>query len=177
MISTPSENCYYRISANCKKASTNGTIQISKVEYFIEAEITATLQSISASSTQAEVYQNAELDTSAITVIGHYDDDSEKVLSSGWTVECDTSVVATGVTATVKYKGFTATFTVDVVEAEMYSLVTDITQLVEGSKIIIAGENNGIIYATSDFAKNNITAATATLSEDNKLERNEPLGL
>lgn len=141
--------------------------RISSLSYEIqEASSTASLVSISAASTQTEVYQNQELDESAITVNGHYDDGSKKQIYSGWTVECDTSVVATGVTATVTYEKFTATFTVDVVESEMYSLVTDITQIVEGSKIIIAGEKSGTLYATSDFAKNNITAAEATLLGD-----------
>lgn len=147
--------------------------RISSLSYEIqEASSTANLVSISADSTQTEVYQNQELDESAITVTGHYDDGSEKQIYSGWTVECDTSVVATGVTATVKYEGFIDTFTVDVVEIpanKTLQLVTSANELSTGDKIIIVGQTNEKYYANGALSDDYLSSIEVTTVVNNSI--------
>ena len=69
----------------------------------VDEVITANLESITATTTQTEVYQGDDLDTNAITVTGHYDDSIDRPLTSGWVATCDTSTVANGVAITVTY--------------------------------------------------------------------------
>ena len=60
-IATPTENMFYQIVADCKKAS-NGTIQISKVEYYITVpEVAATAIKLSETSLSKEQYKRATL--------------------------------------------------------------------------------------------------------------------
>ena len=60
-IATPTENMFYQIVADCKKAS-NGTIQISKVEYYITVpEVAATGIALSETSLSKEQYKRATL--------------------------------------------------------------------------------------------------------------------
>lgn len=164
---TPSETSntgFVVIDVTSANAGYICAIEIDAIE---STTTSATLQSISATSTQTEVYQNEELDKSAITVTGQYDDGSKKVLSSGWTVECDTSVVATGVTATVKYEGFKAEFTIDVIEmpsSKTLQLVTSTSELSTGDKIVLVVQKDGKYYAngvlSSDYLKSiNVTTA------------------
>lgn len=140
--------------------------RISSLAYDVQdASSTASLVSISADSTQKKVYQNQELDTSAITVTGHYDDGSEKQLYSGWTVECDTSVVATGVTATVTHTetNKTATFTVDVVEFGP-GIIADGKYFISTSKV--NGEGS-MLSASSTSNTSSVPTADVFSTSDN----------
>ena len=61
-IATPTENMFYQIVADCKKASSNGPIQISKVEYYITVpEVAATGIKLSETSLSKEQYKRATL--------------------------------------------------------------------------------------------------------------------
>lgn len=60
-IATPTENMFYQIVADCKKAS-NGPIQISKVEYYITVpDVAATGIALSETSLSKEQYKRATL--------------------------------------------------------------------------------------------------------------------
>lgn len=61
-LSTPTENLYYQIEVICTGGSSNGLIQISKVEYFIAIEdIPATSITLSETSLEIEQYKQATL--------------------------------------------------------------------------------------------------------------------
>ncbi len=144
--------------------------------------ITAKLESITATSTQTQVFQGDALDESKITVMGHYDDSVDRELSTGWTVSCDTSVIANDVVATVTYTDaetneFTDTFTVNVVEKPVYSLVTDIKQLTVGSKVLIAGQKDTKTYVAktynSSVSANNVRMVEATLDDGKVVKTDE----
>lgn len=61
-LSTPTENLYYQIEVICTSGSSNGLIQISKVEYFIAIEdIPATAITLSETSLEIEQYKQATL--------------------------------------------------------------------------------------------------------------------
>ena len=61
-IATPTENMFYQIVADCKQASSNGTIQISKVEYYITVpDVAATGIALSETSLSKEQYKRATL--------------------------------------------------------------------------------------------------------------------
>lgn len=61
-IATPTENMFYQIVADCKQASSNGPIQISKVEYYITiAEVPATAIALDATTWTAEQYKSTQL--------------------------------------------------------------------------------------------------------------------
>ena len=61
-IATPTENMFYQIVANCKKVSSNGPIQISKVEYYITVpDVAATGIALSETSLSKEQYKRATL--------------------------------------------------------------------------------------------------------------------
>lgn len=61
-IATPMENMFYQIVADCKQASSNGPIQISKVEYYITiAEVPATAIALDATTWTAEQYKYTQL--------------------------------------------------------------------------------------------------------------------
>ena len=127
---------YFRVLVCLGTAPSSGyyTFRIDDVVFGKEkSSSTAVLERISASSTQTEVYQGEELDTSAITVTGYYDDDTEGPLAGGWTVACDTSTIANNVTATVTHtaSSLTATFTVNVVAkpAELDVTISNFTEI------------------------------------------------
>ena len=61
-IATPTENMFYQIVADCKQASSNGPIQISKVEYYItSADVPATAIALNATTWTAEQYKSTQL--------------------------------------------------------------------------------------------------------------------
>ena len=61
-IATPTENMFYQIVADCKKASSNGPIQISKVEYYITIpDVSATAIALDATTWTAEQYKYTQL--------------------------------------------------------------------------------------------------------------------
>ena len=69
-IATPTENMFYQIVADCKQASSNGPIQISKVEYYITiAEVPATEIALDATTWTAEQYKYTQL-TATLTPAG-----------------------------------------------------------------------------------------------------------
>ena len=69
-IATPMENMFYQIVADCKQASSNGPIQISKVEYYITiAEVPATEIALDATTWTAEQYKYTQL-TATLTPAG-----------------------------------------------------------------------------------------------------------
>lgn len=61
-IATPTKNMFYQIVADCKKATSNGPIQISKVEYYITVpDVAATAITLSETSLSKEQYKRATL--------------------------------------------------------------------------------------------------------------------
>lgn len=61
-IATPTENMFYQIVADCKQATSNGPIQISKVEYYITVpDVAATAITLSETSLNKEQYKSATL--------------------------------------------------------------------------------------------------------------------
>lgn len=60
-ITTPTENMFYQIVADCKQSS-NGTIQISKVEYYVSiADVPATEIALGESALNIEQYKSTKL--------------------------------------------------------------------------------------------------------------------
>ena len=61
-IATPTENMFYQIVADCKQASSNGPIQISKVEYYVTiADVPATAIALDKTTWEAEQYKSTKL--------------------------------------------------------------------------------------------------------------------
>ena len=68
-IATPTENMFYQIVADCKQASSNGPIQISKVEYYITiADVPATAIALDKTTWEAEQYKYTKL-TATLTPV------------------------------------------------------------------------------------------------------------
>lgn len=126
-ISSPSANKYYKISFDCKTGTSNGLVQVSKVEYFIDGTDVSvpSLSSISLSGTLAKntyiVGESFEYD--GLKVTANYDGNSSVDVTSSvdWAIDPATFSEAgsKNVTVSVSYNGksASATYSVEVSEA------------------------------------------------------------
>ncbi|MCI6324786.1 MAG: Ig-like domain-containing protein [Bacteroidales bacterium] len=147
-IATPTENIFYQIVADCGQASSNGPIQISKVEYYITiADVPATAIALDKTTWEAEQYKYTKL-TATLTpaeanteVVWTSSDENVATVVNG-------NVTAVGVgTATI-----TATAGVGV-EATCVVTITDPTILTCDSAATLAlsvGANNEL-YADGKY--------------------------
>ena len=144
-ISSPSTSLYYKITADCASGSSNGLLQISKVEYYYESDVSATSLSVGAISTYpghtAEVSVTANPSGASLPTSLTYISENESV----FTVSNDgivTGVAAGSATLTVQNSSNTSVSGTATVTVNAYPSVSN--------RVTINGSNKYAIYATSN---------------------------
>lgn len=163
-IATPTENMFYQIVADCKKASSNGPIQISKVEYYITIpDVPATAIVLDTTTWTAEQYKSTKL-TATLTP----EDATTEVV---WTSSDEN--VATVVNGNVTAVGVgTATITATAgvgVEATCAVTVTTPTILTCDSAKTLAlsvSKNNEVVPNGKYVVRGYVIKLDSTASED-----------
>ena len=163
-IATPMENMFYQIVADCKQASSNGPIQISKVEYYITiAEVPATAIALDATTWTAEQYKYTQL-TATLTP-------TEATTEVVWTSsDEDVATVVNGNVTAVGVGTATITATAGVgVEATCTVTVTAPTILTCDSAKTLAlsvSENNEVVANGKFVVRGYVIKLVGTPSSD-----------
>ena len=157
-ISSPSTNMFYKIEVDCKKSS-NGTIQISKVNYMCESG--KTLESIVVTQAKTEYTIGESISTEDLTVLGKYNDESEAEITS-FTISPSGVLTETtdNMPVTISVGDVKTTYSIKVKEAPLFDKLLDINNLsigdtvtlVSGNKAI--GAQNGTIRSSVDGSFN-----------------------
>lgn len=144
-LSSPTANLYYKITVDCASGSGNGLMQISKVEYYYESDVSATSLSVGAISTYPGHTANVEVTPnpsgSSLPASLTYISGNESV----FTVSNDgvvTGVAAGSATLRVENSSNSSVYGTATVTVNSYPSVD--------SRITVNGSNKYSIYATSD---------------------------
>ena len=167
-IPTPAIDCYYRLVYDCAKGSSNGFIQISKVDLYYEKtgnEVEATAIALDQTTLTLEQYRETQLTATltpanAVTSVS-FSSDNEAVVK----VANNGAVTALGVgTATITAKAgvFTATCVVTVTEA------TILTCADAASKAISVSADNVNYVGGQYVIRGYVTEIKTEYSEDYK---------
>ena len=165
-IPTPAIDCYYRLVYDCAQGSSNGLIQISKVDFYYEltgAEVEATAITLDKTTLALEQYRETELNATltpadAVTLVS-WSSDNESVVK----VANNGSVTAVGVgTATITAKAgeLTATCAVTVAEATVLTCV----QAAEYAASVSA---NNVNYVGGQYVVKGYVTEIATAYDEN----------
>lgn len=166
-------NLFYKIEFDCQKGSSNGLVQLSKVEFFesTSAEPASPVKSISAglANPDAVFYAGDKVTLDDFVITATHENDTSSVLKTGVTIENPDLVEGTNVLNFVYGSGETerrCQFTVNAIKANFYSKSTSIADIVVGKKIYIANpDGTAIIGAQND----NNRASTSVVAREGKI--------
>lgn len=168
-------NAIYTVTqANASSLNSDLMIRITKpgkrirlksitVEFTYDDTETKTISSLvlSGEPTQTEYYTNQSFNTDDLTVTANYTDGTNADVTSQSTFECNPATFTTAGTQDVKVKAKykdtyseEKTYSVTVSEAPVYTLVTDVSQLAVGDKIVLANQSSGMVLSTTQNTKN-----------------------
>lgn len=183
-IAAPQANAYYRITFDCQKGSSNGLVQVSKVEYFNQGNTSSkTDAGLQWSETQISLKKGTELTpptftkatTAEVTFTSNNEDvatvNSEGVISLG--TQAGTAKITATSAENDTYAAGTATCTIEVYNVNVYKKVTTIES---GKKYLIVAQRDGKTYyaiphsADKNYGYLSTSYATGTLD---KLEINQ----
>ena len=132
------------------------------VEFTYEAKVKPVSSlTLSGEPTKTEYYTNEAFSTAGLTVTANYTDGTNADVTSQSTFECNpaTFTTAGAQTVTVKAKyndtySNEGTYNVTVTELPVYTLVTDVSQLAAGDKIVLANQSAGMVLSTTQNKNN-----------------------
>lgn len=146
------------------------------VEFTYAAE-TKPLSSLALSGepTKTEYYTNEAFSTAGLTVTANYTDGTNADVTSQSTFECNPATFTTAGAQTVKVKAKyndtysnEGTYNVTVTELPVYTLVTDVSQLAAGDKIVLANQSAGMVLSTTQNKNNRkATSEGVVFAEEN----------
>ena len=104
-LASPTANLYYKVEFDCASGSSNGLIQVSKIDYYYDVASSATLDHIVLGGTYpTEFYVGDAFSYDGLTVTAHYDDLTTANVTTSATVS-DPDMSSAGVkTITVTYE-------------------------------------------------------------------------
>lgn len=182
-IPSPKPNRYYRFEFDCKKSSSNGTVQISKIEYYAEEDPDAkTWAKLSFSETNFNIILGDDFTAPQLTVepmeaaefvtYSSSDQSIAKVDNSG-----NVEIIGEGevtITASIEenddYEGDAASYKINITHpsaVKTYQLLTDIDQLGDSAECLIVNIDNFMALSTTQ-TKNN-RSATLVPIQDNQI--------
>ena len=143
---------------------------------YVDKEVkTVSSLALSGNPTKTEYYTNEAFSTAGLTATAYYTDGTNADVTSQSTFECNPATFTTAgtqnVTVTATYnetRSNTATYSVTVTELPVYTLVTDVSQLAAGDKIVLANQSTGMVLSTTQNKNNRkATSEGVVFAEEN----------
>lgn len=152
-VTNPTENQFYKLTYNMTSASSNGTMQISKVQYIYNETPASELTGISVTGTPVTQYIGQAFNPSGLTFKALYEDLSEETLNTN-AVSFNPAIISEDTSEVIiSYGGFTTS--VEVTVEELVAQVGTYTM------------SSGTTAYTTDPALTNFTITkTNSLQED-----------
>lgn len=146
------------------------------VEFTYESKVKPVSSlALSGEPTKTEYYTNEAFSTAGLTVTANYTDGTNADVTSQSTFECNPTTFTTAgaqtVTVKAKYNDTYSneeTYNVTVTELPVYTLVTDVSQLAAGDKIVLANQSTGMVLSTTQNKNNRkATSEGVVFAEEN----------
>ncbi|MGM9840465.1 MAG: bacterial Ig-like domain-containing protein [Sodaliphilus sp.] len=143
---------------------------------YVDKEVkTVSSLALSGNPTKTEYYTNEAFSTAGLTATAYYTDGTNADVTSQSTFECDPATFTTAGTQNVSVTAIynetrsnTATYSVTVTELPVYTLVTDVSQLAAGDKIVLANQSAGMVLSTTQNKNNRkATSEGVVFAEEN----------
>lgn len=164
VVTTPTENMYYKLTYDCKSSTKNGFVQISKIEYYITApDIEATAIALDQTELEMEQYKYIKLvatltPADAITeVVWTSSNDEVATVENGLV-----NVVASTGTATITATAGTVSATCEVTAKS----ATVLTCAEAAQKALSVSANNEVLAGGKYVIRGYVTALAGTPSTD-----------
>ncbi len=164
VVTTPTENMYYKLTYDCKSGTKNGFVQISKIEYYITApDIEATAIALDQTELELEQYKYVQL----VATLTPADATTEVV----WTSSNDqVATVANGLVTIVAAEG-TATITATAGTVSATCEVTAKSAIVltcaeAAQKALSVSADNEVLAGGKYVIRGYVTALAGTPSTD-----------
>lgn len=164
VVTTPTENMYYKLTYDCKSGTKNGFVQISKIEYYITApDIEATAIALDQTELELEQYKYVQL----VATLTPADATTEVV----WTSSNDqVATVANGLVTIVAAEGTaTITATAGTVSATCEVTAKSATVLTcaeAAQKALSVSADNEVLAGGKYVIRGYVTALAGTPSTD-----------
>lgn len=164
VVTTPTENMYYKLTYDCKSSTKNGFVQISKIEYYITApDIEATAIALDQTELELEQYKYVQL----VATLTPADATTEVV----WTSSNDqVATVANGLVTIVAAEGTaTITATAGTVSATCEVTAKSATVLTcaeAAQKALSVSADNEVLAGGKYVIRGYVTALAGTPSTD-----------
>ena len=164
-------NLFYKIEFDCQKGSSNGLVQLSKVEFFesTSAEPASPVKSISAglANPDAVFYAGDKVTLDDFVITATHENDTSSVLKTGVTIENPDLVEGANVLNFVYGSGENerrCQFTVNAVKGNFFTKTTNVNDIVVGKKIYIGNSDGTAILGQQN--KNNRGQTEVTSRND-----------
>lgn len=153
-------NLFYKFEVDCKKGSSNGIIQVSKLEYYEAAgapQKTVKSLAITGEPTNKEYFVGDAFSTDGLKVNATYDDDTQEDVTAiaTWTRSpaTFTEAGAVSVTATASYGGVSASTTCPVTVKTIANTKETAYTVAEAIKLIDNGKTGVWVYVKGVVSK------------------------